>query len=251
MITTLLYGQKKIMKPDNFPGRKSVALLLDPDKAKGVALQNILKTAKESKTDYIFAGGSLTFTSIDNLISEIRKLCSIPVILFPGNLLQLTLEADVILLLSLISGRNPELLIGNHVIAAPYLKNAREKLVSVGYILISCGKKTSVEYISQTEAIPCDKPEIAVATAMAGEMLGLQMIYLEAGSGAINPVPVSLVKAVRQNISIPLAVGGGIKNKDEVEEIFNAGADLIILGNGCEKNPELLIEACRIRDRII
>jgi putative glycerol-1-phosphate prenyltransferase len=239
------------MKPDNFPGRKSVALLLDPDKAKGVALQNILKTAKESKTDYIFAGGSLTFTSIDNLISEIRKLCSIPVILFPGNLLQLTLEADVILLLSLISGRNPELLIGNHVIAAPYLKNAREKLVSVGYILISCGKKTSVEYISQTEAIPCDKPEIAVATAMAGEMLGLQMIYLEAGSGAINPVPVSLVKAVRQNISIPLAVGGGIKNKDEVEEIFNAGADLIILGNGCEKNPELLIEACRIRDRII
>lgn len=251
MITTLLYGQRKTMKQDNFPGRKSVALLLDPDKAKGVSLQNILKTAQKSKTDYIFAGGSLTFTSIDNLISQIRKLCSIPVILFPGNLLQLTLEADVILLLSLISGRNPELLIGNHVTAAPYLKNAREKLVSVGYILISCGKKTSVEYISQTESIPCDKPEIAVATAMAGEMLGLQMIYLEAGSGAINPVPVSLVKAVRQNISIPLAVGGGIKNKDEVEEIFNAGANLIILGNGCEKNPELLIEACRIRDKII
>lgn len=251
MITTLLYGQRKIMKQDNFPGRKSVALLLDPDKAKGVSLQNILKTAQKSKTDYIFAGGSLTFTSIDNLISQIRKLCSIPVILFPGNLLQLTLEADVILLLSLISGRNPELLIGNHVTAAPYLKNAREKLVSVGYILISCGKKTSVEYISQTESIPCDKPEIAVATAMAGEMLGLQMIYLEAGSGAINPVPVSLVKSVRQNISIPLAVGGGIKNKDEVEEIFNAGANLIILGNGCEKNPELLIEACSIRDKII
>jgi phosphoglycerol geranylgeranyltransferase len=251
MTTMLLFGQKKIMKPDNFPRRKSVALLLDPDKAKGVALQNILNTAKESKTDYIFAGGSLTFNSIDNLISEIRKLCSIPVILFPGNLLQLTLEADVSLLLALISGRNPELLIGNHVIAAPYLKNAREKLVSVGYILISCGKKTSVEYISQTEAIPCDKTEIAVATAIAGEMLGLQMIYLEAGSGAVTPVPVSLVEAVRQNISIPLAVGGGIKNKNEVKEIFNAGADLIILGNGCEKKPELLIEACRIRDKII
>lgn len=251
MITTLLYGQKKIMKPDNFPGRKSVALLLDPDKAKGDLLQNILKTASESNTDYIFAGGSLTFTSIDKLINEIRKFCSIPVVLFPGNLLQLTLNADVILLLSLISGRNPELLIGNHVIAAPHLKNVREKLVSVGYILISCGKKTSVEYISQTEAIPCDKPEIAVATALAGEMLGLQMIYLEAGSGATNPVPVSLVKAVRQNISIPLAVGGGIKNKDEVENIFNAGADLIILGNACEKNPELLTEACRIRNKFI
>jgi phosphoglycerol geranylgeranyltransferase len=244
-----LYGQKKIMKTDNFPARKSIALLVDPDKAKGDSLQNILRTANESKTDYIFAGGSLTFTSIDNLINEIRKLCSIPVVLFPGNLLQLTLKADVILLLSLISGRNPELLIGSHVIAAPYLKNVKERLVSVGYILISCGKKTSVEYISQTEAIPCDKPEIAVATALAGEMLGMQMIYLEAGSGATNPVPLNLIKTVRQNISIPLAVGGGIKNKDEIEGIFNAGADLIILGNGCEKNPELLSEACRIRDK--
>ncbi|MGA2407069.1 MAG: phosphoglycerol geranylgeranyltransferase [Bacteroidales bacterium] len=237
------------MKTDDFPGKKSIALLLDPDKGKGDLLQNILKAANESNTDYIFAGGSLSFNSIDNLIIEIRKLCSIPVILFPGNLLQLTHKADAILLLSLISGRNPELLIGNHVIAAPFLKDVKEKLVSVGYILISCGNKTSVEYISQTEAIPSDKPEIAVATAIAGEMLGLHMIYLEAGSGATNPVPVSLVKAVRENISISLAVGGGIKNNYEVEDIFNAGADLIILGNGCEKNPELLTEACRIRDK--
>ena len=239
------------MKTNNFPGNKSIALLLDPDKAKGNSLQNLVKVAIESRTDYIFAGGSLTFTSIDTLISDIKKLCSIPVVLFPGNLLQLTLNADIILLLSLISGRNPELLIGNHVIAAPHLSKSREKLVSVGYILISCGKRTSVEYISQTEAIPSGKPEIAVATAMAGEMLGLQMIYLEAGSGASNPVPVNLIKAVRQNISVPLAVGGGITNKDEIEEIFNAGADLIILGNGCEKNPELLREACRIRDKFL
>lgn len=239
------------MKTYNFPGKKSIALLLDPDKSTGDSLHNILQYAIGSKTDYIFAGGSLTFSSIDNLISEIRKLCSIPVILFPGNLLQLTLKADIILLLSLISGRNPELLIGNHVIAAPYLKDVREKLVSVGYILIGCGKKTSVEYISQTEPIPCDKPEIAVATALAGEMLGMQMIYLEAGSGATNPVPLNIVKAVRHNISIPLAVGGGIKSKVEVEDIYNAGADLIILGNGCEKNPELLREACRVRDKFI
>jgi len=239
------------MRTNNFSGKKSIAVLLDPDKAKGDSLNKILNVAIESKTDYIFAGGSLTFSSIDILISDIRKLCKIPVVLFPGNLLQLTLNADIILLLSLISGRNPELLIGNHVIAAPHLRNAREKLVSVGYILISCGKSTSVEYISQTEAIPQGKPEIAVATAMAGEMLGLQMIYLEAGSGASNPVPVNLVRAVRQNISVPLAVGGGITNKDEIEEIFNAGADLIILGNGCEKNPELLREACRIRDKFL
>lgn len=237
------------MKQTNFPIKKSIALLLDPDKAKGKSLQLILKTANETNTDYIFAGGSLTFNSIDNLINDIRKLSSIPVILFPGNLLQLTLNADIILLLSLISGRNSELLIGNHVIAAPYLKNAREKLVSVGYILIGCGNKTSVEYISQTEAIPCDKPEIAVATAMAGEMIGMKMIYLEAGSGASNPVPSNLIKAVRQNISVPLAVGGGIKNKLEIEEIFNDGADLIVLGNGVEKNPELLSDACRIRDK--
>ena len=236
------------MKADKFPGKKSIALLLDPDKAKGDSLPNILKIAEESNTDYILAGGSLTFNSIDNLIDAVRKLCSIPVILFPGNLLQLTHKADAILLLSLISGRNPELLIGNHVIAAPYLKNVRGKLVSVGYILISCGTRTSVEYISQTEAIPSDKPDIVVATALAGEMLGLRMIYLEAGSGATNPVPFSLVRAVRENISIPLAVGGGIKNKKEVKEIFNAGANLVILGNGCEKNPGLLIDACRIRD---
>jgi putative glycerol-1-phosphate prenyltransferase len=239
------------MRTNNFSGKKSIAVLLDPDKAKGDSLDKILNVAIESKADYIFAGGSLTFSSIDILISDIRKLCKIPVVLFPGNLLQLTLNADIILLLSLISGRNPELLIGNHVIAAPHLRNAREKLVSVGYILISCGKSTSVEYISQTEAIPQGKPEIAVATAMAGEMLGLQMIYLEAGSGASNPVPVNLVRAVRQNISVPLAVGGGITNKDEIEEILNAGADLIILGNGCEKNPELLREACRIRDKFL
>jgi putative glycerol-1-phosphate prenyltransferase len=237
------------MKPLNFPANKSIGLLLDPDIAKGDLLHNILNTADESKTDYIFAGGSLTFSSIDTLINDIRKRSSIPVVLFPGNLLQLSLKADVILLLSLISGRNPELLIGNHVIAAPYLKNVRDKLVSTGYILINCGTRTSVEYISQTEAIPSDKPEIAVATALAGEMLGLKTIYLEAGSGATSPVPTSLIKAVRENISIPLVVGGGIRNKHEVEEIYNAGADLIILGNACEKNPALLKEACRIRDK--
>jgi putative glycerol-1-phosphate prenyltransferase len=239
------------MKPLIFPAKKSIALLLDPDKAKGDLLQKILKTADESKTDYIFAGGSITFNSIDILISQIKRLSSIPVVLFPGNLLQLTLKADIILLLSLISGRNSELLIGNHVTAAPFLKNAIERLVSVGYMLISCGNRTSVEYISQTEAIPSNKTEIAVATAMAGEMLGMKMIYLEAGSGATNPVPLNMVKSVRENISVPLAVGGGIKNKSEIEEFFNAGADLIILGNACEENPELLAEACRIRDKFI
>jgi putative glycerol-1-phosphate prenyltransferase len=236
------------MKRADFPGNKSIALLLDPDKAKGESLVKLLKIAEQNKTDYILAGGSLTFTDIDTLIDSVRKLTSIPVVLFPGNLLQLTTKADIIMLLSLISGRNPDLLIGNHVIAAPHLKNEMEKLVPVGYTLISCGSKTSVEYISQTAAIPSDKPEIAAATALAGEMLGLKMIYLEAGSGAAHHVPLDLIRTVRNSISIPLAVGGGIRESSQIREIFEAGANLIILGNGCEKNPELLAEACKIRD---
>jgi len=238
------------MIKDNFPGIKSVALLLDPDKATGEGLKKILRIASECMTDYILAGGSLTFNSIDNLIDTVRSLCSIPIVLFPGNLLQLSLRADAILLLSLISGRNPELLIGNHVIAAPYLRSVREKLVSVGYILVGSGKKTSVEYISQTEAIPDDKSELVVATAMAGEMLGFHMIYLEAGSGAENPVPSQIISAVRENVSVPLAVGGGLRNRREISDTFNAGANLIILGNSCEKNPGLLAEACTVRDSI-
>ncbi len=236
------------MKRDNFPHKKSIGLLIDPDKSEGASLRNILSIACESRTDYILTGGSLTFHSVDNIIEEIREHCSIPVVLFPGNLLQLTLKADIIMLLSLISGRNPELLIGNHVLAAPYLKDAREKLVSVGYMLIGSGSRTSVEYISQTNSIPSLKPEIAAATAMAGEMLGLKMIYLEAGSGAENHVPVNIIEAVRENISIPIAVGGGIVKTEEIANIYSAGADLIVLGNGCERNPELLRDACRVRD---
>jgi putative glycerol-1-phosphate prenyltransferase len=236
------------MKTDNFPVKKSIALLLDPDKADKQSLAEILKIAAENQTDYILAGGSLTFTGIDLLIQSIKEECNIPIILFPGNLLQLSLEADAILLLSLISGRNPELLIGNHVLAAPYLKDIKDKLISTGYILINCGTKTSVEYMSQTEAIPCDKTDIIIATALAGEMLGMKMIYLEAGSGAMKPVPLNVIKSVRENISIPLAVGGGLKTKKEIKETFSAGADMIVLGNGVEKDPQLLIEACKIRD---
>ena len=238
------------MKQNKFPASKSIALLLDPDKASGNSLNNLLKIADNCRVDYIMAGGSLTFTGINELIVNVKRKTSIPVVLFPGNLLQLNINADKILLLSLISGRNPELLIGNHVTAAPFLKNVKNKVISVGYILINCGAKTSVEYISQTEAIPRDKPEIAVATAIAGEMLGLKIIYLEAGSGAPDPVPSGIIKSVKENISIPLAVGGGIRNPQQVEVAYSNGADLVILGNGCEKNSELLIQACEIRDKV-
>ena len=206
--------------------------------------------ASKNGVDYIFAGGSITFNSIDNLIDSIKERCSIPVVLFPGNLLQLSSRADSIMLLSLISGRNPELLIGNHVLAAPFLKDVRQKLIPVGYILINCGSKTSVEYMSQTEAIPSDKTDIVVATAMAGEMLGLKMIYLEGGSGALKPVPPALIRNVRKNITIPLAVGGGIRSGSQIEEAYNEGADLVILGNGVERDPGLIELGCCIRDKM-
>jgi putative glycerol-1-phosphate prenyltransferase len=236
------------MKRSEFPADKSLALLIDPDKSGDESLDRILSEAVENSTDYIFTGGSLTFRGIDTVITRIKERCGIPVVLFPGNLLQLTRNADRILLLALISGRNPELLIGNHVLAAPYLKDMRDRITSVGYILINCGGKTSVEYMSQTESIPCDKPEIVTATAMAGEMLGLGMIYLEGGSGAANPIPPDIVSEVRKNISIPLAVGGGLKTADHVRQAYMAGADLVILGNGCEKKPGLLKEATLVRD---
>jgi putative glycerol-1-phosphate prenyltransferase len=238
------------MKHLSFPIKKSLALLIDPDKSTGRSLDKLLSLATLHDVDYIFTGGSITFSSIDNLISSIKERCKIPVVLFPGNLLQLSNNADSILLLSLISGRNPELLIGNHVLAAPFLRNVREKLVPVGYILISCGSKTSVEYMSQTEAIPSDKSDIVVATAMAGEMLGLKMIYLEGGSGALKPVPPELIGNVRKNINIPIAVGGGLKNAGQIEAAYREGADLVILGNGVEKNPSLLKEGCMVRDKM-
>lgn len=231
-----------------FPAKKSIGLLLDPDKAQGDSLKKLLRIASESRTDYILTGGSLSSAGIDALIDEVRTGCDIPVILFPGNLLQLNLKADIILFLSLISGRNPEFLIGNHVIAAPFLRNSKEKIVPVGYILVGCGNRTSVEYISQTGAIPCDKTDIVVATALAGEMLGLRMIYLEAGSGADHHIPLEIIKSVKQNVSIPVAVGGGLRRESEIEQVYKAGADLVILGNGCEENPELLREACLVRD---
>lgn len=238
------------MRPGNLLEEKSIALLLDPDKTRGEALDRILRIASDEDVDFILAGGSITFTGIDSLINYIRERCRIPVILFPGNLLQLSNNADYILLLSLISGRNPELLIGNHVLAAPFLKDMRQKLIPAGYILINCGARTSVEYMSQTEAIPADKPDIVVATALAGEMLGFKLIYLEGGSGASHPVPDAIIRAVRENVSIPVVVGGGIRKVEEIESAFDAGADLLVLGNGCENNPSLLSEACRVRNKL-
>ncbi len=202
--------------------RKSLALLLDPDKSDEKSLSKILGIAVASGTDLILAGGSLTFNPITTLIDSIHQKCPIPVALFPGNLMQITDKADYIFLLSLISGRNPELLIGNHVLAAPFLSKMRERVIPVGYILIGTGSNTSVVYMSQTEPVPANKPDIAVATAIAGELLGLRLIYLEAGSGATEPVPEATIRAVRENVTVPIIVGGGLRNITRIEAAYEA-----------------------------
>jgi putative glycerol-1-phosphate prenyltransferase len=229
--------------------RKLGAQLIDPDRAGEEVLVNAARYASDAGVDMFLAGGSLTGVPVADVIRRLKQLSPIPVVLFPGNLTQLTAEADAIFLLSLISGRNPELLIGNHVIAAPILKDIRDRVIPVGYMLIACGGGTSVEYMSQTSPIPSGKNDIAVATAVAGEMLGMKAIYLEGGSGAARPVDPSMISAVREELTIPLIVGGGLDTPEKVEEAFTAGADMVVTGNGCEQNPSLITGVCRVRDR--
>ncbi len=225
---------------------RKIAVLIDPDKANDHSLFSTLDVCEKCGISFIMAGGSLVSEPIDHFISKIKNNTSLPVVLFPGSLLQFSEKADAILLLMLISGRNPEYLIGNHVIAAPMLKKSKLEIISTGYILIDSGKPTSVQYISNTIPIPSDKIDIAVATAIAGEMLGLKLLYLETGSGAMNPVPEALIAEVKKNISIPLAVGGGIRSREQLEKIFKAGADLVIIGNSLENNPNNLYSLLNI-----
>jgi putative glycerol-1-phosphate prenyltransferase len=220
-------------------------LLIDPDAYDTFQLLDTILAAKEAEVDYILVGGSLVSGKIDETVIRIKELCSIPVIIFPGSLLQLSDKADAIFLLSLISGRNPDFLIGNHVVAAPMLKRFGIEVIPTGYILVDRGTTTSVEYMSNTRPVPGNKPDIAVATAIAGEMLGLKLIYLEAGSGADSPPAIQMVKEVKNNISIPLIIGGGITNARQAADLYLAGADILVVGNAAENHPEKIIEIAR------
>ena len=226
---------------------KKIALLIDPDKHSDASLNHIAGLAEKNNADFFFVGGSLLISPIEKTIAYLKSKTKIPVIIFPGNVMQVSELADGILFLSLISGRNPDLLIGQHVISAQRIKNSKLEVIPTGYMLIENGKTTSVEYISNTTPIPFDKPEIAVATAIAGELLGLKLIYLEAGSGASNTVGLHIISEVRKNISLPILVGGGIKTADEARQIFNAGADIVVIGSVIETNPESLTDLCRAR----
>lgn len=221
--------------------RKKLAVLIDPDKPTDAQIISIIEKAKAADVDFFFVGGSLLMTdSLDHCIKLIKANCDIPVLIFPGNSLQISKYCDGFLLLSLISGRNAEMLIGRHVIAAPYLKLYGNEIIPTGYMLIDSGKATSVSYMSDTTPIPHDKDDIALCTAIAGEMLGLKLIYLEAGSGALIPVSTSMISKVSQMIKIPLIVGGGIKTPEMAAEAVKAGADVIVIGTAFEKEPDML-----------
>ena len=224
-------------------GQKSVAVLIDPDDVDERGLIHVLNAGIENKVDYFFVGGSLVTTgAVASVVEFIKSYTGIPCVLFPGNAIQVHPSADAILFLSLISGRNSELLIGQHVVAAPVLKKSGMEVIPTGYMLIHSGKPTSVSYMSNTQPIPNDKPSLAVSTALAGEMLGLQCIYMDAGSGAIEPVPARMIKQVKNSIQSPLIVGGGLDSAYKVKSALDAGADLVVIGNGLQKNLDWLAE---------
>jgi phosphoglycerol geranylgeranyltransferase len=230
--------------------RKRFALLVDPDKYDDQSLEKLITGINLDPPDLLLVGGSILFTPIDLTITALKLATQIPVFIFPGNVMQLSERADGILFLSLISGRNPEFLIGNHVLAAPHLDRSGIEVIPTGYLLIENGRSTSVEYMSNTRPIPAEKPEMAVATAMAGEMLGMKAIYLEAGSGAEHTVGVEMISAIRKKISLPMIVGGGITTTERAEKVYRAGADMIVVGTAVERDPGLVKEFCRLRDRL-
>ncbi len=224
-------------------GQRSFALLIDPDNVNAEKLEELTSLAVAAEVDYLFVGGSLVISDhLDEVVQQIRRHCSIPVILFPGTPSQVSRYADGLLYLSLISGRNPELLIGAHVISAPAIRKSGLEIISTGYMVIDGGAPTTVSYISNASPIPADKNEIALCTAMAGEMLGMKLIYMDAGSGARHPIREEMIACVAGHIEVPLVVGGGIRDPEKAYLNCKAGADLIVVGNAIEKDPSLIRE---------
>ena len=224
-------------------GKKSFAVLIDPDKVDKSMLDDLTSLAVAAKVDYLLVGGSLVISNhLDDCVQHIKKNCSIPVILFPGSPSQVSKYADALLYLSLISGRNPELLIGQHVVSAPFVRQSGLEIMPTGYIVIDGGAPTTVSYISNALPVPADKNEIAMCTAMAGEMLGMKLIYMDAGSGAKRPITESMIKSVADHIEAPLIIGGGITDSEKAYIDCKAGADVIVVGNAIEKDASLIKE---------
>lgn len=224
-------------------GQKSFAVLIDPDKVDEVMIDELVLLSRDAKVDYLLIGGSLVISNqLDEVVKQVKNRCDIPTILFPGSPSQISSYADALLYLSVISGRNPELLIGQHVISAPFVKQSGLEIMSTGYMVIDGGAPTTVSYISNTIPIPADKNEIAMCTAMAGEMLGMKLIYMDAGSGARRAIAESMISKVSSVIDIPLVIGGGISDPEKAYLNCKAGADVVVIGNAIEKDPTLIKE---------
>lgn len=226
-------------KSDN--NQKQIAVLLDPDDLTPEKTRYVVALSEKAGVDYFFIGGSLiTKTNFETIASTIKENTGIPLLIFPGSVFQITDHADAILFLSLISGRNPEYLIGQHVQAAPRLSKSKMEVIPTGYMLVDSGKLTTALYISNTSPLPADKPDIASSTALAGEMLGQKLLYLDGGSGAQNPVPENIIRAVKNNTNSPLIVGGGLRNTKQIQKTCKAGADIVVVGNHFEEAPEAI-----------
>lgn len=227
--------------------KKQLAVLIDPDKYDSKSLIDAVVIARKAMVSYFLVGGSLLERdNLDETLRVIKDNCEIPVIIFPGDVLQINDKADAFLLLSLISGRNPELLIGKHVVAAPYLKQSGLEILPTGYMLIDSGRQTTASYMSNSLPIPANKDGIAVSTAIAGEMLGLKLIYMDGGSGAMNPISLSMIESVKSAISVPLIIGGGITTPEAARERFKAGADVIVVGNAIETENSLIAQMAEV-----
>ena len=218
-------------------------MLIDPDKVNDSNMEHLIELATTSRVDYFLVGGSLVISNyLDECVQLIKERCSIPVVLFPGSPSQVSRHADALLYLSLISGRNPELLIGQHVVSAPVVRNSGLEIMPTGYMVIDGGAPTTVSYISNAAPLPSDKNEIAMCTAMAGEMLGMKLIYMDAGSGARRAISETMIQKVAGCIEVPLIVGGGITSPEKAYLNCKAGADVIVVGNAIEKDPSLIKE---------
>jgi len=223
--------------------KKLFSLLIDPDNCSGKEAERTALAAKNAGVDLLFVGGSLLVNDrLFDTVQIIKANCDIPVVLFPGDNMQVVPNADAILLLSVISGRNADMLIGKHVVAAPLLKNSGLEIIPTGYMLIDSGRPTTASYMSNTNPIPRDKDDIAACTAMAGEMLGLKTIFMDGGSGAQNSVFPSMVQRVSDHVDVPIIVGGGLKTPEMAKARFDAGATVVVVGNAIEKDGSLLQE---------
>ncbi|MCZ8230116.1 geranylgeranylglyceryl/heptaprenylglyceryl phosphate synthase [Flavobacterium sp.] len=234
-MTTTIYQDILLAKKEK---RKLLAILLDPDKIDLNTVPALIQKVISSPATHVFIGGShVTHNIIDELILKIKSICELPIVLFPGNPSQISIHADGILFLSLLSGRNPDFLIEHQVKAAPILKKTDLEIIPTSYILIESGNETAVARVSKTTPLSRIDVESVCNTAMAGEMLGHQLIYLEGGSGAKQSVPLEMIREVAKNITIPLVVGGGITSLLGIQNAYEAGADLVVIGTAFEKNP--------------